>query len=599
MKNTRFFLYSILACLPLLAISTQAHAALQSSGVLDQVVQQFHAQASTWQNAITQAATWLYWTLVTISMVWTFGMMALRKADIQEFFAEFLRFTIFTGFFWWLLINGPHFSDTIISGLRQLGGEAGGTNALTPSSIVDIGFCIMGRASDSASIWSSGLTIVGFIFSGVVLLLMAGIAVNMILLLVSGWMLAYAGIFFLGFGGSRWTSEMALNYYRTVLGIGVQLMTMILIISIGQHILEQFFNQMNKGPLNIDELSIMLVVSFLLYMLVDKVPALLAGVITGGGIAAGGGIGSFGAGAIVGGAMTAGGMAMAASQVAKASIASGSSQIAGGGSALMAAFKTAQAAEAGGADVMSSMARSFTGGGDNSDGPGGGGGSSPMDRAAGFDSSSPISFSGSGSSGAGTSASSGGGSSVSSGSGESGGSSGNSAQGGASSASSGSNGGTAQDGGSGSGSSKSGASASSGAGSGSSSGSDGSTLAKAGRIAAGTGANLARGVGAMVGDKVARTVEAAKSHVAGTVGGRLANEINNPGSLAQGRQDEKDIAAADSMKEQQRGEDACSFLAEQANPTFENNSLTGSGSEPVDFESEIADFVNRNDKGGD
>ena len=35
------------------------------------------------------------------------------------------------------------------------------------------------------------------------------------------WILAYAGIFFLGFGGSRSTSEMAINYYKTVRGRGI------------------------------------------------------------------------------------------------------------------------------------------------------------------------------------------------------------------------------------------------------------------------------------------------------------------------------------------------------------------------------------------
>ncbi|MGS0066676.1 type IV secretion system protein, partial [Escherichia coli] len=33
------------------------------------------------------------------------------------------------------------------------------------------------------------------------------------------WILLYAGVFFLGFGGSRWTSDMAINYYKTVLGL--------------------------------------------------------------------------------------------------------------------------------------------------------------------------------------------------------------------------------------------------------------------------------------------------------------------------------------------------------------------------------------------
>ena len=59
------------------------------------------------------------------------------------------------------------------------------------------------------------------------------IAVNMILLLCAAWVVFYAGIIFLGFGGCRWTSDMAINYYRTVLGVGVSLMTMQLIIGIG------------------------------------------------------------------------------------------------------------------------------------------------------------------------------------------------------------------------------------------------------------------------------------------------------------------------------------------------------------------------------
>jgi type IV secretion system protein TrbL len=54
--------------------------------------------------------------------VWTFGMLALRKADIGEFYAEFARFTIFTGFFWWLLTNGPTFATDIMDSLRTIGG---------------------------------------------------------------------------------------------------------------------------------------------------------------------------------------------------------------------------------------------------------------------------------------------------------------------------------------------------------------------------------------------------------------------------------------------------------------------------------------------
>ena len=69
-----------------------------NQSVLDQVIQKFGGKVKSWQNIIQSAAERLFWTLVIISMVWTFGMMLLRKADIGDFFAEFTRFIIFTGF---------------------------------------------------------------------------------------------------------------------------------------------------------------------------------------------------------------------------------------------------------------------------------------------------------------------------------------------------------------------------------------------------------------------------------------------------------------------------------------------------------------------
>jgi type IV secretory pathway TrbL component len=113
--------------LGLMLFSLRAHAAIDNTNVLDDILARYQGAASAWAAIITERASWLFWLLVTISMVWTFGLMALRRADIGEFFAEFIRFTVFTGFFW-----------------------------------------------------------------------------------------SYAGIFFLGFGGSRWTSDIAINYYKTV-----------------------------------------------------------------------------------------------------------------------------------------------------------------------------------------------------------------------------------------------------------------------------------------------------------------------------------------------------------------------------------------------
>lgn len=371
----------------LMLYSAGAAAQLTNQGLLDQVVTEFATRAAAWQSIIMNAATWLFWTLGTISLVWTGGMMALRKADIGEFFAEFTRFILFFGFFLWLLRNGPSFASSIIQSLQRLGEQASGVSSITPSGIVDIGFLIWKQAVTNLSIWSPVDSFIGTALSSGVLIMLALIAVNMLLLLVAAWILMYAGIFFLGFGGSRWTSDMAINYYKTVLGIAAQLMSMVLLVGIGNDLLSTFYAKMNKGALNFEELGIMLVFCVALLALVNRIPPLIAGIVSGTGVGAAGGIGNFGVGAAVGAAMGAAGMAMSAASMAGTAVMSGTANIAGGASAIKAAFeKAAGAMSTEGGGMTDTLSAAISGGGVS--GGGETGTSTPFAEAAGFSGSS-------------------------------------------------------------------------------------------------------------------------------------------------------------------------------------------------------------------
>ncbi|EAU7918674.1 P-type conjugative transfer protein TrbL, partial [Salmonella enterica] len=319
-----------LAVLMLALMPVAAYAQIDNSGILDNVLQRYQQAASGWADTVQDAATWLFWTLAVISMVWTFGMMALRKADIGEFFAEFVRFTIFTGFFWWLLTNGPNFASSIYASLRQIAGKATELGSgLSPSGIVDVGFEIFFKVMDETSYWSPVDSFVGAALAAAILCILALVGVNMLLLLASGWILAYGGVFFLGFGGSRWTSDMAINYYKTVLGVAAQLFAMVLLVGIGKTFLDDYYHRMSEG-INFKELGVMLIVGLILLVLVNKVPQLIAGIITGASVG-GAGIGQFGAGTLVGAAATAG----AAIATGGASIAAGAAAAAGGAQAIM------------------------------------------------------------------------------------------------------------------------------------------------------------------------------------------------------------------------------------------------------------------------
>ena len=306
-KSTLCLLFSALG---LMMLSSGAFAELAyidpvtNQSVLDQVAQKFLIKAKGWHVILEGAAIRLFWTLVLISMVWTFGMMALRKADIGDFFAEFTRFIIFTGFFFWLLTNavsGQNIAGSIIESMQMLGNKASGGTGTGHGNIMNIAFQIWEKFLQNASVWNPIDSLIAFVLSLIIVIILTVVAVNMLLLLISSWVLLYAGIFFLGFGGARWTTDFAINYYKTVLGIGIQLLAMTLIVGIGGVFLTNYYGKMSKTIMNFEELGVMLIFAVAFYFLVSKLPPMLAGIITGSSINAGG-VGNYSGGQVVGAA---------------------------------------------------------------------------------------------------------------------------------------------------------------------------------------------------------------------------------------------------------------------------------------------------------
>lgn len=262
-------------------------------------------------NIIQERAEWLFGILAVMSFSWQMAQAVNRHFSLTEILGELIRSIIFFGFYFWLLQDGPHLATAIIDSLRMIGAQAAGVDKIFyPSDLVDIGFVIYDIAQGNLDIWSV-TSIAAYIISLIVLIIFALIGINMLLQLCSAWVLAYAGIFFLGFGGSKWTSDMAVNYFKTVLGLGASLMTMTLLIGIGTSIVTESIGQMDtSGAQNLTEMAVLLITSITLFMLVDKLPSMVAGIINGASIGSTG-IGAFGAGAAIGTAATAMGVAAA------------------------------------------------------------------------------------------------------------------------------------------------------------------------------------------------------------------------------------------------------------------------------------------------
>ncbi|WP_458723607.1 hypothetical protein [Pseudomonas brenneri] len=106
---------------------------------------------------------------------------------------------------------------------------------------------------------------------------------------------------------------------------------MTLLIGVGKPLLDHYYKAFEVGAPNLNSLCVLLVASVILLTLVNKLPPILVGIVGSGGQASW--IDSLSAGAALG----------AATMVASAGRVGGVNELAGGASAIRAAFKSAQA----------------------------------------------------------------------------------------------------------------------------------------------------------------------------------------------------------------------------------------------------------------
>jgi len=265
-------------------VSAESSHAAAMTGVVDDFLGKFKNAGNLWEGTLKHAANAVFWSLATISFSWTCISMAIKRADFMEICAELCRYILFTGFFYWLLLNGPNFANAVVASLWTVGGEAatGGMTTIAPGTVVNLAMGVFQATIKHINFLQPESVVVPVIIALIILIVCALIAVNMILLLCAAWVVLYAGIIFLGFGGCRWTSDMAINYYRTALGVGVSLMTMQLIIGIGTQYLQQLLTAAGATP-DAPTLAALMVASIILLVIAHRLPQMVAGMVVGGG----------------------------------------------------------------------------------------------------------------------------------------------------------------------------------------------------------------------------------------------------------------------------------------------------------------------------
>lgn len=273
----------VLATILLGMFAFPAHA----SNILDDVGQTYYNASSAWEGSLFTIAKRLFLKLALIEILWFAIWWTIERDDPRQFIVQLLRKIMGLLFFWAILINFDTWIPAIIDGFSQAGQTAGGTGALTPSTVLDRGLEIATKILSTANNIGlldgpSGLGkyIVAALAALTILLAFGVIAGQMLVTLIESYIVVNAGVLFLGFAGSRWTTTFAEKFISYAVSVGVKLFVTYLIIGAGQTISNGWAALITTDMVVADYLSIL--VGAVVYMfLAWQIPALASSMLTG------------------------------------------------------------------------------------------------------------------------------------------------------------------------------------------------------------------------------------------------------------------------------------------------------------------------------
>ena len=270
-----------LALVAAIVIAGPVFAQAASPNALDQIPDQFQSKFTGIGTTLLGFATKLFWLLALIEFTFAALQLAFRQADFGEWASTIVNQILFIGMGAAILMNGATWGNAIVQSFRQAGSQAssaaGGGATLNPSDVFNAGVNIAEKALNNVSILEP-VQSVAFAIGGVVIIVaFALIVAMMILTLVTAWGIVSMGVLFLGFGGSRWTRDVAIKIIMAVMGVGAKLFVMQIIVGVGASL---FADWSTRGVTTVADLLVMVGFSVVMLALVKVIPDLVQSMIS-------------------------------------------------------------------------------------------------------------------------------------------------------------------------------------------------------------------------------------------------------------------------------------------------------------------------------
>lgn len=293
--------------------------------VLDRIDKVFQPYQFSWGDKIRVYAERLFWMLASVDMAWSGVLYVLEKNEIGEIAVSLTKKMLTLGFFYSILKFSGSWIPAIIQSFSDIGHAAGGANVATPDGIAGMGYNLAIGAfqsiSDMGALKAIAVVFPVTVVAIVIFLSYLFIAAQLLVTMIETYLAIGAGVILLGFGGSRWTTDMATKYLQYAVATGLKLMMIYLIVGLGQAISNDLvIVQSDLMASCLKVLGVALVFAYLAIQIPQIASAMMSG------------SPSLTAGGLAGAAITMG-AAIAGGAAASKQLASGGAQATGGAAA--------------------------------------------------------------------------------------------------------------------------------------------------------------------------------------------------------------------------------------------------------------------------
>ena len=279
----KHFLFLAALCLPalvLLLLPEQAHAA--DEDFVSRLVHEFYSKTSTWEPILKRYALTVFRWLVILEVCFLGIKAALNRDQLGDILKQFVMLLLMAGFFMAVINYYQEWAWNLINGLGAIGRELtpGGYSSESPFLT---GMQLVKLVLDKLSIWSPGNSIALLIAALVIIVCFALISAQVVFIKCEAMIAMAAAIILVGFGGSSFLKDYAVNAIRYVLAVAFKLFVMQLVLGVGIAFIEGF----STSTAELQDIFVVIGASVVLLALVKSLPDVCAGIINGSHVSSG------------------------------------------------------------------------------------------------------------------------------------------------------------------------------------------------------------------------------------------------------------------------------------------------------------------------